>query len=352
MIAGNGSAPCMSCGAIRRAERRIRLNTELLEQPWVRDLYLEFCMSDRVRKSAGNVTARLDNYAAAFSNIDKAFRSASHLSQEGLFALFGAEGLRRQFNIIGFLCERIRMSWTDQGLEKLTEQRRTAGILNHWTNSPWYRDLIAYHAHLVSPDGKRRQAKTVRVYLNAAARLLNSAAVARAKDLLPLHVTTYLRNSPGQAACLAVFVSWLRTEFGNDLPRPRVKHQNPIFLEKALVLRLAGVLRRLNETANFRERRALIVMAISDLFLVPPKQILSLRPESIEIAGRRVTLHLGRRSILLSEELSVAFMEICRFRPGKPVFEGRNRIQNASLAGIKYQITKFNRRAMTQKARS
>lgn len=68
---GGGASQCAACALKDRVGRRVRLNVELLEQPWVRSLFEGFCAWEELPKAAPIMTKRIDRHALFFADIDR-----------------------------------------------------------------------------------------------------------------------------------------------------------------------------------------------------------------------------------------------------------------------------------------
>src|SRR5947209_4370850 len=208
-VAGGGNARCPECSIADALSRRVRLNLELLEQPWVRDLFLRYCESSKLRASVGNMPGRIDKYAIFFREIDKSGTKHQDMSQSSLFKMFGAEVLRRQFLVVSFLVEELQIDWKDQVAEDLVERKRTESILSRWQDKPWFGRLQDYSEHLSRNDNQHVSAKTIRMYVNAAAGLLEHSGIGAVTELSQPHVDAFLTKVPGNAASLTRFLRFI-----------------------------------------------------------------------------------------------------------------------------------------------
>ena len=220
---GTGAAPCRACSLRSRVERRVGLCAEMMSQPWARALFQEFCGWDGLARTAGDMTRRVDAYAACFSTIDRHCASRDALGQDLLLRLFGAEGLRRHHVVVRFLVERLALAWDQGRTEAFTEAGRAEAVLAAADERPWGPALRAYHDHLARDPALRPE--TIRLYLNAADGLLRQAGHADLAFLKQADVERYLRRKPGQWASLTGFLPYAARVSGVQLTAPARKRR-------------------------------------------------------------------------------------------------------------------------------
>lgn len=276
-LLGRGNGLCAACCARHRADRRIALDVELFEQPWVRALFLDFCASGSVRKEAGNIVARIDRYAGMFLTIQTRFRTSQEITQAGLFDAFGSEGLRRAFKVISFICKTLEIPWSMRLLEDLNERRRIEDILDRAPVS-WRASLERFRDH---HQGRGIKLLTTRYYLTAAMEFVETAAVAQPGELTSAHVTRFIRRRRGQAASLGLFLTWLGKTEGVVLKRPHVRCGDPARHEKAIVASLGKIIPAIDRTHEPRRRAALAAAAVTALYQVPLSRVLALEGTAV-----------------------------------------------------------------------
>ena len=333
---GTGAAPCRACALRDRVERRVALCTEMIAQPWLRALFQEFCGWESLPRTAGNMTRRIDAYAACFSVIDRHCAAPALLDQGLLLQVLGAEGLRRQHLVVRFLAERLALDWSPRRVEAFVEAGRIEGVLAAADGRPWGPALRAYRGHLAL-DGALRP-RTVRFYLNAAAGLLAQAGHADLALLQQAEVERYLRRKPGQRASLARFLAYAARIAGTQVVLPPKKRwANPKAREKALLREARVLLDRLDQAAGVGEGRALLATAISRIYAVPLSAVLALKRPEVAAEGAAVMLWPDRLAVSLAPALAEALRRWASW-DGSYLFPGRNGAQPLSRDAVRYHV--------------
>jgi len=334
---------CKTCGLQKRIHRRVALNTELLEQTWVRSLFEGFCAWEGLLKVSGNITARIDTYALFFKEIDNLCEAPSELTQHWLFHVFGGEGLRRGFLVIKFLCEQISLKWDSEALESMIETRRISEQVEQWRNLPWFPDLKRYVAQLMQCDLPPLKRSTVRMYQRAAANLLSSTEVQSTSEITQGHLDRFLKRHSGQSASLSPFMRFLRDAYGVHLMLKKKAATSISKKDRELVLRTQMITRSLVEMEDSRNARALLAKLISDVYQVPLKRILELSSEEVRMGADTIVLWPATQDIRLEGQLAALFR---RWLPAAMedefVFCGRNGVQPLSYSAVRYYLQKIN----------
>jgi len=324
-----------------RIRRRVRLNVELLEQQWVRSLFEGFCAWEGLRKAAGNMTARIDRYAVFFAEIDRNCEAPGAVTQRRLFEVFGAEGLRRGFLAISFLCDRLAIEWAASALEDMIEARRINQQAQTWRDRPWAEGLQRYVYELEQCELPPLKRKTVRMYQTAAGGLLEMAEVESLGALTQAHLDRYLKRRPGHAANLSAFVRHLRERSGVALELQK-KAGTPLpKKDRTLVQRVQTLTRRLNAETDQRRGRALFAALLADLYQVPIKDVLALSAADVGEEPGAVVLWPGARDVRVEGRLADLFRRwISMPQRGGPgfLFVGRNSVQPLSYDAVRYHL--------------
>lgn len=192
---GSGAARCPTCELADRVSRAVEAGAGTLRQDWARDLFTAFCGWDDFRRERGDMPNYIAVYARFFAAIDAACGGAAEVTQARLVELHGAEGLRRGFQAVAFLAERLTLEWDPDGVAEASERRRVADVIKAARVEAWAADLQAYRDHLAA--GPAIAPATVRMYVSAATALLRSSSVAAAAELTRRHVAKHLRRSAG-----------------------------------------------------------------------------------------------------------------------------------------------------------
>lgn len=335
---GTGSAPCRGCSLDRRIDRRIALNVELLEQPWVRTLFREFCAWEGLPRTAGNMTRRIDAYAECFAIIDRHCTFPATLGQELLLRLLGPEELRRQHLVLRFLAGRIELKWDPRRAETYTEVRRTEAVLAGAGEQSWGPALRAYHDHLARD--RTLQPKTIRSYINAGAGLLAYAGHANPAMLQQAEVDRYLRRQPGQRASLVRFLTYVAPADRRQLTMPRQRRAaNPKVREEALLRDVRHLLDRIDASQSIGEGRAILAAVISKLYHLPISTVLAVKANDVADNGAVVTLWPGSISLRLFSPLADTFRRWASWQGGY-LFPGRSGVQPLSRDAVRHHLTK------------
>ena len=336
MTPGAGFAPCRQCCLRRRIKRRVALGVELLEQPWVRALFVEFCVWDGLSRTAGNMTRRIDAYAACFAAIDLHCPDPAALRQDTLLRMFGVEGLRRRHLVVRFLIGRFALDWNQERTEAAIETGRVAAVLAAADGQPWGPALQAYRDHLARDPALRPS--TVRLYINAAGGLLAHAGHAELALLKQSEVERYLRRKPGQRASLARFLAHAARITGTQLTVTGRKWQaDPKAREKGLLQEVRELLDRLDQAENAGEGRALLATAISRIFAVPLSAVLALKRSEVAVEGGAVMLWPEGLALALAPALAEALRRWASWDGGY-LFPGRNGVQHLSGTAVRYHV--------------
>ncbi|MCG5514758.1 MULTISPECIES: hypothetical protein [unclassified Ectothiorhodospira] len=340
-VPGGGSSRCEACALKDRIRRRVRLNAELLEQPWVRSLFGGFCAWQGLPKKAGNMTARIDRYAVFFADIDRHCMVPAEITQGRLFEIFGAERLRRGFLIVSFLCERLDIEWDMVALEDMIEAKRMRLQAQAWRDRPWALGLQRFVEELEQRKGPVLKRKTIRMYQAAAGGFLEKAGVNSPEELTQADLHQYLKRYPGQAANVSIFVRHLNATLGIEL-EVKYKPQTSLMSKgRKLVDRVQAIAKQLDEEGDESRCKVLLVGLLADLFRIPVKEVLFLKIDDVvedssgfllwpESHGLRIEGCLAehfRRCVFTHSEGEMGFL-----------FKGRNRRQPLSYDTVRYHL--------------
>ena len=341
MVPGTGSAPCRQCSIRRRMDRRVALGIELIEQPWVRDLFQEFCAWECFSRTAGNVTRRIDTYAAGFAQIDRHVSASGALTQDSLLRIFGAEGLRRQHLIIRFLTDRLPVAWDAGRTGIFVAARRIEDIIAASDGLPLGHVLRAYRDYLVQDD--RLRLVTVRLYLKAAFGLCEHSGCTGTESMQQSQVNHYLRRTPGQKASLALFLNYLNRITGSRLRVPlRRRVSKPKDAAGEPLHAVGELLDRLDCAEHSAEGRALLAATISKLFLVPLSTVLSLKASDTFDDGSVFILWPEGLALRLTQFLANELRLWASWDSGY-LFPGRNTLQPLSRDAVRYHVVRAGR---------
>jgi len=323
-----------------RIRRRVRLNVELLEQPWVQSLFAGFCAWEGLRKAAGNMTARIDRYAAFFAEIDRNCETPGAVTQRQLFDVFGGEGLRRGFLAVSFLCDRLALDWDASALEAMIETRRIDQQAQTWRDQPWAAGLQRYVDDL-EQRGPPLKRKTVRMYQTAAGGLLEMAGVESPGALTQAHLDRYLKRHPGDSANLSAFVRHLREHSGLALKLQK-KGGTPLSKkDRRLVQRVQSLTMRLDTETDERRAKALLAALLAVLYQVPIKDVLAASAADVAEQSGALVLWSGVRDVRVGGRLADLFRRWIPMPYGAGsglLFAGRNSVQPLSYDTVRYHL--------------
>lgn len=340
-IPGTGSSRCEDCNTKDRIRRRIRLNVELLEQPWVRSLFEGFCGWQGLLKVAVNMAARIDRYAVFFATIDRNCAAPSEVTQRRLFDLFGAEGLRRGFLVVSFLCERVALEWDAKALEDMIEMGRIDRQAELWRDRGWYAGLRRYVDELQKSGPPRLRQSTIRMYQATAANFLEAARVETVGDIMQQHLERHLKRHAGQAANLSPFLRHLREVYEIDLALSKKPGTSIQSKDRALVQRVQSLTQRLHSATDGRDARALLATLLAELYQVPLKYVLAMSAEDVVVDSDVIVLWPDTREVRLDGRLAALFRRWLPIPEGANlVFQGRNGVQPLSYHTVRYQLRK------------
>lgn len=321
---GAGAARCPACELAGRVQHAVEAGSSTLRQAWVRDLFIAFCDWDGLRRARGDMPRHIAKYASFFAVIDRACSNASEVTQARLVELYGAEGLRRGFQAVAFLAARLALPWDYDDVAAANERRRVADLMAIARAKPWAGDLKAYGEYLEA--GPALAPITKRMYVSAAAALLQSSGVQAAAELTQSHLLRHLRRSPGRRTNLLRFLSWTAGRSGQGFQAGPMRRTSPRKLEKATLRRATALLNRLAVARNPRERRAALAAAIAVTHGMPLKKVLAFRRNQ----------H-GHAAIELAEPFATAIHSMNEGQTGL-VFLGRNGIQPLSTSAVRYHV--------------
>nr|WP_298522558.1 hypothetical protein [uncultured Halomonas sp.] len=325
----------------------MKLNRELLEQSWCRKLFDAFCTWEGLPWQAGNMTKRIDGYARFFARLDRSLSSGKAITQQSLFDLFGAEGLRRHYLVVNYLIGTLGIEWDCTKQENMIERRRIEAMLADTREQPWHLDLLAYEKWLA----KRRNSKdeplkplTVRGHLRAAVCLLEAVDVATISALPDDAIIRCTRKHSGHTASLSTFNAFAWETQRIKLLSPAKVKKRRINEERRLAEPIKTLLSRLSASPTPQEAQALLFACISRLYQLQLKQVRFLRWKNLEWSGARLYLHLNSARYELLEPLPGAISKhLPAGDPSDYLFKGRSAAQPLSEAAMHYHLNKHQR---------
>ena len=325
----------MPCGLARRVAQRIEAEAVGLRQAWVRELFVAFCGWDALRRQRGSMARHIGEYAQFFAVMDRHCGKVADVHQTSLLEQHGAEGLRRAHQAVRFLVGRLALPWEAATAAQVVEGGRVATTVAAAAGQAWAADLDAYRLHL--SKGRALAPATTRIYLAAAAELLRHAGVERASGLTQAHVARHMRRTPGQAANLRRFLSWVGDTWGKAFSHKPKRSMPPRRREKATLRKASHLMARLEGIQDPREGRAMLAAAIAVLHHLPLAKVLALHREEVALEQGRVVLWPAAEVVELAQPLAAA---LARFTAGdgRFPFPGRNSAQPLTASAVRHHL--------------
>lgn len=260
-----------------------------------------------------------------------------------MFNLFGAEKLRRSFQVVNFLVERLGIEWDNEEQEQLIEKKRISDILRFYEEQPWHREVVAYVKYLNERTTYKDtpiKPLSIRNYLRAAIELLVSAKVSSIQELPEDAILTHSTKKPGHRASLTIFKAYAKEKYGVNFLLPEKKSK--VLNNKQQIKKARMVMAKLVETSNDREARALLPAAISCLYQLPLKKVLMIRHEHLVNFNGKVSFTVDNQSYELFPPLP-NLIEKQKNKSNKKafIFFGRSGFQPLSSATVSYYLKKL-----------
>ena len=343
IVPGQGNSLCFNCSLKNRVERRIKLNLELLEQEWSRELYLAFTQRFITSGIYGSATRKIDRFAEYFHKIDRELKDPEEITQEKLFCMFGKEGLRRGYLITNFLINSSNLEWSDEKFENLVEMDWIEKILCAHIAEPWYSFMRSYYEELNGIEQKNNKPlklKTIRLYLYAACELFDFAEIKAETNITSKHVLAFYRKKPGHAASLRRFLNFVEEKLSIRLPvKKRKEKMSQIRKERILLEETKILLEGIKSCRDFRKARSYFAKLISVLYQIPLSEVLKLKWVNVGYQDKPLVLNIGSDSIKIDNRLASYFFKwFVRDYPDKFLFQGRNSNRHLSVDVVRYQV--------------
>ncbi|MEX2498322.1 MAG: hypothetical protein WD397_05550 [Wenzhouxiangellaceae bacterium] len=316
----------------------IQFNLELLEQDWCRDLFLAFCEWHRLDQSANDITSRISRYAVFFESLDRNFERPDRIDQEGLLRAFGPENLRRGFLPVRFLVERLQINWDSSAPHRASEERRINQILESCPDEARRKLMADYCRYLDNaPNGRTLSQRTIRGYLRACSRLLESTGTVSPTDLRQRGIDRFVRQNPGYRASIFPFLAYVREEHANGVRlagNRKPTSQSVTRLQSEVRLITEGLAAEPDE----ERARALIARLLSLLYQIPLEQIVNLHRSDLVRTTSGTGLRTDEGVVPLEPYVRTLVDQYLLSRKGDLVFPGRSGIQGLSPSTVWYHV--------------
>lgn len=229
MPAGYGHE-CESCYYKRTFHKRLQINTAALSNETYRSaftLYGEWLL----RKTGGKRAALMINrHMKSFMEMNARWQELPTYPQ--LIESFGTQWIRRAQLPVQWMIESQGL-YLDQDLKaEHTELRRIDSITNSMTSDVARAILVDYRKHLESTPNKRRNSlRSIRMALRSAGNLLLTSVAAGQTLPSSSSLRSLLADTPGIAASLRGFITYLNVRYSLDLVFPK-DHRDAIQLKQ------------------------------------------------------------------------------------------------------------------------
>lgn len=337
-VPGGGQARCRTCAIELGLTRRIRLNLELLEQDWCRDMFLAFCEWERLDRGANNITSRINRYAVFFERLDRNFERPDLIDQDGLLQAFSPEALRRGFLPVQFLVERLQIPWHSSTTARAAEVRRINQILESFSDDDRRKVMADYCRYLgEAPNGRALSHRTIRGYMRASAKLLESTGTGSFAQLKQRDVDRFVRQNPGYRASITPFLAYVRERHDRSVRvagHRKSSHHSVDRLQSEVRLITEGLATEPNE----KRARALIARLLSLLYQIPLEQVVNMRRTDLARTTSGTGLKTDEGVISLEPYMRAMVDRYLLSGDGVRVFPGRNEMQGLSTSTVWYHV--------------
>lgn len=290
-VAGKGRGRCRGCLNRDRLKHDTRLIAATLSGAWTAELLDEFAGWLLERDgSSPKLPAILLSHASFFVSLDQAFDSSERLVPQAMLDVFTVRGLRRHLLPVRFLGDRIGLEISNEVKSEHVETSRIERIIDVAEVGGYSGDLICFNQWLIQDA---RPVRTRRLYLSAAARLIQSAGGVSLSRMEQGAVDRYLAKHPGARNDLGSVLRFTRSVLGKDISLPAAKTARTQLPKPVVQLR---VLLKRAEDEGGAAPAALLQKIISVAMRIPPKAI---------SAGKWWPQKRGRKWLLVSKTESI-----------------------------------------------
>lgn len=291
-VAGKGRGRCRSCLNHDRLRHDARFVAATLSGSWSVELLNDF-VSWLLEHDGGNpkLPAIMLSHAPFFASLDSAFDSPGRLGPQTMLDTFAVQGLRRHILPVRFLGERIGLEINAEAKAEHVESARIMAIIDAAEARGCSEDLVCFNQWMIQD---LRPTRTRRLYMSAAARLIEAAGGVRLSKLDQDAVDRYLAKFPGRRNDVGPVLRFSRAVLGSEtclppLSKPRVQQPKPVLQLRALLKKA--------EAAGDAAPLDLLERIIAVAMHIPPRDIR---------AGRWWPERRGRKWLVVSQTDSVA----------------------------------------------
>lgn len=309
-----------------------------LSQTWAQDLLVTFYASLDYGRMPGDMARRVAKTAAFMAALDRALPSPTGITQAALLDLHGAEGLRRQERLVGFLVAHLAIPWNECAGMAHSAREAARKALDGSQDRSWHNDLVAFSDALAA-SAKPLSDRSIKSYIGTARELLEAIRVERADQLTQRHLTAWLRHRPGRTNDVLRFLGWLGGNGGSKLSTAKRSQATARARERAVLQTSKNLLGRLASCRDPREGRALLARAIAAVHGVRLERVPAMREGDVARGPECIDLRIQETSITLGPTLSAAFSLFTNGTEDMP-FAGRAGIAPLSADGTRHHLRK------------
>lgn len=341
-VGGVGSAPCMKCGVKRSVMKKTDAIRNLMSREPTRALLSQFVDWAIQSGRQAKVASGFDRYSVFLAKLDSQLQDGACISMELVGRLFEPEELRRAGLISQFLAEQGLLPSAENRSDQ-SESRRIEAILQAAAEKPWNPDMRAYAEFLAESGLKLR---TRRMYLRAAAALLDSSEVSKARLLTDELIKSFVRAQPGYKASLMAWMTYLKQSgLGpaaelTPLRKSAAKEQ-PL---KSVALHTAELLKGIEESHSEAQQISLLARLLALLFGVPLEQVLDLERGRFRYRNGVLQLEL-EQWIDIDRQVAdwiTRLLPIIASDPEEKIFAGRTPGEPLSSSATLYHLQRLS----------
>ncbi|PTU04738.1 hypothetical protein DBR45_00300 [Pseudomonas sp. HMWF031] len=219
MPAGYGHE-CVDCYYDRTFHKRVKINIEALSTNAFRDAYSAYGEWLIKRVGAKRAALLINRHLKSFMEMNVRWKKLPSYRQ--LLESFGAQWIRRARLPMQWMTDECALQVDEELKADLTELRRIESVIASMPSDAGQKLLSEYRKHIESKPNKRRNSsRSVRMALRSAANLLLVSAATGQTLPSSKSLRSLLAETPGVAASLTSFVSFLNTKYSLGLEFPK-----------------------------------------------------------------------------------------------------------------------------------
>lgn len=216
--AGYGTE-CRNCCSRRVFQKRLQINIEALSHDGFREAYAEYGAWLLARAGPARAALLINRHLESFREMNALWRKLP--TYQELLEAKGALWIRRAKLPVQWMIEERAMQIDAALKTELTETRRIEGILASVPSETGRKLLENYRLHLESKPNRRvNSLRSVRMALRSGANLVLASEAAGYPVPTSHSLRSLLAETPGVAASLSSFVSFLNKFYGASIEFP------------------------------------------------------------------------------------------------------------------------------------